>query len=262
MFSKIEKNYPLNPFGKKVLASREEYIELFNNIKNKNYPEIDKYEENRNYKLEKKWLDKLALQTQITIKKSPLNYQHGRILYSCLRKYLEDKQQDNRIINIIETGTSRGFSSICMSKALIDSNQIGNIFTFDILPHNKKMIWNSISDNDSLQSRREFLQPLNKELKNIIFIQGFSRNFLNRIFLDRCHFAFLDAEHTYKEVMNEFNYIKNIQLSGDIVVFDDVSPKKFDGVVNALNFIENEKSYKVIKIISSDNRGYAIATKI
>ena len=50
-------------------------------------------------------------------------------------------------INILETGTARGFSSIIMSRVLINKKvSKGSIYTLDILPHNVKMYWNCISD--------------------------------------------------------------------------------------------------------------------
>ena len=59
---------------------------------------------------------------------------------------------------IVETGTARGFSSICMSKALIDANTNGKIYTVDILPHDTKMYWNCIDDHDGMKSRKELLK--------------------------------------------------------------------------------------------------------
>ena len=261
LISKIELQYPKNPFGTRPLASNQKYLELFNEIKDEKYPAIDNFEKECSFKIDKEWLDQLALITQITIKKSKLNYQHGRILYSKLREYLNENDFKDETINIIETGTSKGFSSICLSKALNDSNQKGKIITFDLLPHNKKMIWNSIIDQDNLKSRNELLQNWQEEIKNIIFIQGFSTVFLKRVHIDRCHFAFLDAEHTLAEVMNEFNYIKNKQKSGDIIIFDDVTPNQFDGVVQAIKEIEKQNLYVFNIIMSSDKRGYAIAKK-
>ena len=56
-----------------------------------------------------------------------------------LRNYLSTLSKENKTINIVETGTARGFSSICMAKALSDSEFEGSIFTLDVLPHFKKM---------------------------------------------------------------------------------------------------------------------------
>ena len=58
---------------------------------------------------------------------------------------MDDNKFDE--ITILETGTARGYSSICMSKALNDRKQKGKIFTIDILPNNKKMYWNCIEDH-------------------------------------------------------------------------------------------------------------------
>ena len=73
--------------------------------------------------------------TQVTIKNSDICYAHGRVLYSALCHYIKKL---NHSISIIETGTSKGFSSLCMAKALSDLKKIGSIHTIDILPINKK----------------------------------------------------------------------------------------------------------------------------
>ena len=261
-FASIESNYPSNHFGIKPLASKDEYLDLFNHFKNINHKEIDDYENALGLKIDKQWIDNLALYTQIVIKKSDINYNHGRILYSTLKNYILVNKIES--VNIIETGTARGFSSMCMSKAINDANCKGKIITFDILPHNKKMIWNIIDDTspEGPKSRNEILSRWPKELSNIIFIQGSSRTHLLRTGIDRCHFAFLDAEHTKKDVLSEFDYISKIQESGDIIVFDDVTPDTFPGVVEAVDFIHKEANYNIKKIFSSNKRGYAVAKKV
>ena len=77
-----------NNFWIKKLSSKDEYLKLFYQIKDKKYDLIDKIEKQNNFSLNKDWLDNLALQTQIVKKDSQLNYQHGRVVYSYLRKYL------------------------------------------------------------------------------------------------------------------------------------------------------------------------------
>ena len=54
------------------------------------YKEIDLFEERCDFKIDKKWLDNLALHTQV-VKKSEINYQHGRVLYSSLRDYIKKR---------------------------------------------------------------------------------------------------------------------------------------------------------------------------
>ena len=61
--------------------------------------------------------------------------------------------------------------------------------------------------------------------------------------------------------MFEYSYVRDRQRNGDIIVFDDVTPGFFDGVVKAIEYIENEKLYSIERLIVSGQRGYAIATR-
>jgi predicted O-methyltransferase YrrM len=78
------------------------------------------------------WLDELGLHTQITIKTSALAYPHGRVLYSLLRRRLADKPEP--FTTVVETGTARGFSTICLAKAMADAGAAGHVITLDVLP--------------------------------------------------------------------------------------------------------------------------------
>ena len=44
-----------------------------------------------------------------------------------------------------------------MAKALSDLKKIGLIHTIDILPNNKKVFWNSISDFEGVKTRDQLL---------------------------------------------------------------------------------------------------------
>ena len=48
---------------------------------------------------------------------------------------------ERKLKTIVETGTARGFSSICMSKALIDQKKSGKIISLDCISHNEKIFW-------------------------------------------------------------------------------------------------------------------------
>ena len=76
------------PFGILKWANHDKYEKIFNDAKNKVFERIDKFEEQKKYKINLDWLNDLALTTQVVIKKSPINYQHGRLLYSELSNYL------------------------------------------------------------------------------------------------------------------------------------------------------------------------------
>ncbi len=243
---------------KEPIATEKEYLLIHNKIKNFSYENIDYFENKLGYSIDKEWLDNLALHTQVVIKKSIINYQHGRVLYSCLRDYL----QNHNNVQILETGTSKGFSAICMSKALKDSQKSGEIFTIDIIPHYKAMYWNGISDSYGKISRKDLLKPWADYTQNINFLHGRTNNIINKNFLKRINFAFLDAAHNLNAVRKEFSFVSGRQIQGDIIVFDDVTKNQFDEVYNFVKSLDQKKIYKIEYINSSPQRAYAIAQKL
>ena len=79
---------------------------------------------------------------------------------------------------------------------------------------------------------------------------------------DRINFAFLDACHTENDVLKEYEFVAVRQMEGDIIIFDDVTPSMFPGVVKALKIIENKKQYKIKNFKISKHREIAIAEKL
>lgn len=249
------------PFGRKPRASKDEYLKIFEEARSKQYPEIDNFEKSAGFNINKERIDNLALHTQVVIKKSAINYQHGRLLYAALSKYIA--VSENRNITILETGTARGFSSLCMAMAMADANIEGKIITYDVLPHNVKMYWNCIDDNDRAKSRAELLSDYNDLIERyIVYHQGDTQAELYKIQFTRVHFAFLDGAHTYKNVMSEYETIRDKQQKGDIVFFDDYTQTMFPGIVKAVDEICNKYGYKKQVIRSEDNRAYVVAEKL
>ena len=258
----LEKPYPKNPFGNNIHSTKNIYHELHNKTILKKYKEVDLFEEKCNFKINSKWFNQLCLITQTCIKNTPLNFNHGRILYSLISKYIHDQiKSDNKNLTILETGTARGFSALCLSKAINDQNIKGKIITIDCIPHDKKMFWNCISDFEGKKTRADLLSRWELELNNIIFLQGWTIDTLGKIGLRRINFAFLDAQHTKESVIKEFKFIYNRQISGDIIFFDDVTPNIFPGVCDAVKEIELNYPYKIERLRSDKFRGYAIATR-
>jgi hypothetical protein len=152
-----------------VRGSPETYLQLWKYAKAQVYPEIDAYEDEVGYKIDTDFYNDLGLHTQVCIKGSNICYAHGRVVYSTLRKFIADNPQD--FYTILETGTARGFSALCMAKALHDAGVKGSITTYDI-----------------------------------IFIAGDTKTTLKRSEVD---FAFLDGGHTYEDVCHEFSRLVN-----------------------------------------------------
>ena len=76
-----------------------------------------------------------------------------------------------------------------------------------------------------------------KFLDRVIFIQIDTVEHIQRIGLQRVHFAFVDATHDKISVMKEFEYIQLRQKRHDMIMFDDVSAS-FSGVIDALDTID------------------------
>lgn len=257
------KHWRTHPFGNSVRASHDTYMTLWEEERSRAYPEIDSYEQETGYTIEKDWLDKLALHTQIVVKNSPLCYQHGRILYAALSDYLNKKTEPSKKnITIYETGTARGFSSVVMASALAKRNACGKILTFDVLPHNIPMYWNCIDDCERQKSRAEILKPWRELVENyVLFFEGDSFINLQAVQTERVHFAFLDGAHSYRDVAFEFKTVAARQKQGDVIIFDDYNSKQFPGLVRALDEGCDALGYDKRILRTGSDRAYVITTK-
>jgi predicted O-methyltransferase YrrM len=254
----------VNPLARTPIAEPSHYLALASNVRNEAYPEVDRFEKICNAAIDLNWLDNVALHTQVVIKKSPLCYAHGRVLYSSLSAWLRTHSSDSTTdrITVLETGTARGFSALCMAKAMNDQQRSGSILTFDVLPHTIPMYWNCIDDGDRKKTRAELLQPWNKLVENyIVFNQGDTRIMLPKVRCSRIHFAFLDGAHTYDDVMFEFMQVAPFQQAGDVIVYDDYNQTQFPGLVKAVDEICTQQGYDRIDIYAHKDRGYVVAKK-
>lgn len=244
-------------------GSKEDYIQIFNIIKKKKYETIDNFINKKNLKnIDQNFLNDLAFISQISIKKSEVNFQHGRLIYSILNDYINNKKKELKDFVFIDVGTAKGFSSVLISKCGEDNKIRFKIFSFDIIPHNKKIYWNSIKDIDGKSTRKNLLKDFSKYTKNINFIEGRTKKkFIEIEKYERLNFAFLDGSHDYDDVKYEFDFIKKKQKKGDIIFFDDVTEDHFDGIVRLIDEIKISGEYKIERINSTQYRGYALATK-
>jgi len=249
------------PFGKELQAGRETYLSIWEEARERKYPIIDEYEQKLRFAIDDEWFHELALHTQVVIKESEICYQHGRLLYATLCDYVH--QNGISSVNILETGTARGFSSLCMAKALQDRKAEGKVATIDPLPHNVKMYWNCIDDNDGEKSRAQLLSNYSDLISPYIwFIEGKSEDVLKRFELSRIHFAFLDGAHEYRDVQYEVSFVRSRQKKGDIIFFDDYQESYFPGIVKAVKELDAEGSYRTNIIVANQQRGYAMAKKL
>lgn len=241
-------------------GSADDYLRLWHEARSQRFPAIDAYERECGAAIDRSWFEDAALLTQVTVKANALCYQHGRLLYATLRRYIRDHGGGD--LNIVETGTARGFSALCLAKALADAGASGKIVTFDVLPHDQPMYWNCIRDADGPRTRAELLREYRDLLERyVVFHCGDTRLTLSRIVFPRVHFAFLDSVHTYSHVMAEFAAIRGAQQPGDVLFFDDYTPATYPGVVKAADEICRTAGYSGTAVVAHEHRRYLLAEK-
>jgi len=259
-----------------VIVTPELYEKLWTECKNRDYKKFyDQLNEDYNcdiYKA-KDFIDNVALKLQICYKHkgSRMLYLHGFVLYAALTNYIKTHPEIKELV-IVETGTARGFSSICMGKVLYDNNISGKIYTFDTFPNDKKMWWNCIDDFKGKHTMKELVLPW-KEIqeKYLVYVNGRTNVTLPNLLknVDRVHFSFLDAQHDYPNLKFELDSIKEKQESGDLIVCDDYTffnngTPQYPGIQQALDeFIKNKIYEGKIYFGKTDrkNRGYAVLNK-
>ena len=105
------------------------------------------------------------------------------------------------------------------------------------------------------------LSDYSNYLRNINFISGISKNILKNLNLRRIHFAFLDGSHEYEDVKYEFDFVDKRNKDGDIIVLDDYTYGKFDGVVKLVEEVKFKKNYNLDFVGENKDRGYIILKK-
>lgn len=254
------RKYATAPLCAVPLAGASEYYRRWAEVQGQVCPDIDRYETECGAAIDAAWFHQLALLTQVTIKRSAICYQHGRILYSTLVRYARERASEH--LNVVETGTARGFSGLCLARALHDAGATGKIVSFDVLPHDARILWNCVLDEDGPRTRAELLRDYHDLIERfLIFQRGDTRSEMARMWIPRVHFAFLDSVHTYEHVMAEFACIRDRQKSGDVLVFDDYSPESYPGVVAAADEICRTRRYRARVLAASPQRRYLVSEK-
>jgi predicted O-methyltransferase YrrM len=257
------RSYDENPFGVDPTGvSRDRFLSLAARAHDRrNQPLLAALRERFGSLPDTAFVDELALATQVVPKNEELDWSHGFLLYAALTSYLT-RTRPNRPVTILETGTARGFSAVCMAKALRDAGRAGTILTVDVLHAEKPIYWNSIADADGPRTRLGLLEPWSDLVEDhVVFLRGDAGVVLEQLGLARIHFAFLDAEHTYDAVQRELAFVSQHQQPGDVIVCDDYTPPEFPEIVRAVDELAATTTYALEPFVSSDDRGYAYLQK-
>src|SRR3546814_17910734 len=93
-------------------------------------------EASQGFAIDRGWMEQLALHTQVVIKQSRLNYNHGRLLYAVLRRYLAECRSEQA--DIFETCNARRFSALCLARALQEAGAGGEVVPLEQLQHHAR----------------------------------------------------------------------------------------------------------------------------
>lgn len=204
------------------MLTTKQYDAIFERERHSSYPIVDAYEKMHGYAIDRTKLESMARTLACPYKANPPNWQHGRIIYSTLRRFLLGTTFSERI-TVLDIGTAKGFSACVMTHALADHKVDGMVVSLDIVDPSQRVARNSVAELDGLKTVDEFVEDhINKSVHAAFFGRG-SMPWLNYA-LDqngRVPFAFVDGKHTYDAVCFEVAALAQLQKPGDVVVLDD-----------------------------------------
>lgn len=195
----------------------------------------------------------IAYHLQNVIKQSTNSFLHGHLLSSYLRRYLASSDASH--LNILDIGTARGFSALCMAHCLSTEQYPGKVFTLDILPNRTPMLWNGPTDISHGEiDRLQLLSPW-KDLVDqyLVFLASPSYHALKILDLPVIHFAYIDGSHYFSDVRIEIDYVVSRFDQRSVLIFDDYDTSLFPGVVKAVNYLASLNKHSGLEFITIQN---------
>jgi len=234
----------------------QQYALTFQTERASVYPTIDAFEDRMGFALDRDRLEAAAARLACPIKVHPPNWQHGRVLYAAVRRYCADRPfSASEPITILDIGTAKGFSALCLKWAALDARVPHRVISVDVIDPAARVQRNSIAETDgSWLTLAEFVQPW-PEAREIDWVQGTGRDWL-RLHNARVHVAFVDGKHDYPTVKTEAEWLTHSQRTADLTIFDDLQNP---GVRAA---VEDLRGYAVERIAVLSHREYAVARRV
>lgn len=246
-----------------MLTKRSEYDSIFQKERTHSYPIVDMYERMHEFAIDRTKLESMARVLACPLKVNPPNWQHGRVLYTTLRFFIENlfKPTVGEIAMFLDIGTAKGFSACVMSHAVADAKKVfAQIVSIDVINPNARVMRNSVVEVDGFQSIPEFVRGhlVENDFVGVDFLGGGSTDWLKRAvkMKTRIPFAFVDGKHTYEQVSYEAASLYACQQKGDVVVFDDC---QIEPVGRAVADI---RGYYDVRYVDIGPRNYAVAVRL
>lgn len=153
------------------------------------------------------------------LKKSPLNYHRGILLYKLIKK-LKPK-------NILEIGRAEGYSTLSMAQAIVDSNFDGRIYSIDPNPFHTPKPRITQWDDDNPEkiinlSTKNLWQKFAKKswIEKIEVFSCTSSQFFKKNDIE-FDFFFIDGHHAYESVLHDLHASFLHSKNNSNFLFDD-----------------------------------------
>jgi predicted O-methyltransferase YrrM len=163
-------------------------------------------------------------------------HHHYHILYDIANSYPNDYK-----LNYVEIGCYAGGSACLMLQ-----RENTNVFSIDLgYPIDPDVVMQNVN-------------KLNKHNNNYNYIKGSSHDLetFNKLieYTDEIDILFIDGDHTYKGVKNDFELYSKLVKNGGYIIFDDYNDHKFSPDVKKYvnNLIKNiSDAYEIIGTVKN-----------
>ena len=233
-----------------------DYQAIFDAERVKEYPIVDAFEQRMAYAIDRSKLEAAARVLACPLKKSPPNWQHGRVLYAVARKYWQEHASECHLS--VDIGTAKGFSALCAVWARLDSEApVSLVWSCDVIDPDARVSRNTVAEVDGLKTLSETLEPW-PEAISIEFWKMTGVELLKHASKQgqRIGIAFVDGKHSGHVVAEEGHLLSLLQRPGDLVIFDDVH---LDDVNKAVISLSDLYELETLRILP--NRAYAIGVR-
>ena len=229
----------------------EDYALAFEAERKREYPVLEQFEARMGYAIDRTLLEHMARVLACPVKKNPPCWQHGRVIYSAVRRYSDTRQ--GPIVGL-DIGTAKGFSALCLWWGIHDAGRITNVTSVDVIDPKARLSCNTVAEVDGEKTLAETLAPY-VEADRIAFECATGIDWLLN-HQGRIHVAFVDGKHTGQVVAREGWLLSQRQDSGDLAIFDDLHLPDIAKAVNGLR-----EYYSLERIDVLPNRAYAVGIR-
>lgn len=236
-----------------AVLTRADYDAAFEAERQVEYPIVDAFEQRCGFAVDRQRLEAAARVLACPVKKNAANWQHGRVLYAAVRRYIHE-QSWSSVPSILDIGTAKGFSALCMLWAIVDEQAVANVVSVDVIDPLGTQRRNTVAELEGLVTLRDILKAW-PEAMEIDFRHCTGIDYLEKT-KGRIHVAFIDGKHSGSVVRREGVLLAKRQEAGDLAIFDDL---QIPDVSQAVTSLHQEYRLEYLDVLAT--RKYAIGVR-